>query len=407
MRKKIILIILILIINTILLSGCYDARGIEDLAYATAIGLDVSKNKMLSLTLQFSIPNSSSESGSSQSNKTNIITIPCTSINSGLSLINSYVSKEVNLSHCKVVVISEELAKQGIAEYIDTLANHIEIRPDCNVIVTRCTAENFIKNASPSIETLTARYYEIALKSSEYTGYTTYTKLSDFIGNIKNTFIQGSAILGGITNSSETVGEDGVYNGMDSNYKANETPIKNSSGVETFGTAVFFDDKLVGELTGIETICHLIVTDELKSCILSIPDPFNANSSIDLNVSKKKAPKIKVEFINNSPYITIDTYLEAYGLSLDQNTDYSSAEDIHVLNKYAEKYLKEQLSNYLYKTSREFNSDIAGFGKHALSKYLTWDKWLDSGWLENYKNSFFNINVNISIISGYEFNKSP
>lgn len=414
MKRKFIAILCILLITLISLTGCYDARSIEELAYATAIGLDVSDNKILSFTIQFSIPSSSSDSGSSQSSKTDTLSVDCTSINSGLSLINSYISKEINLSHCNVIVISEELAEQGISEYIDTLANHIEIRPDCNIIISRCDAKEFINNATPSIEALTARYYEVALNSSEYTGYTIPVRLSDFIGDIKSSFIQGHAILGSVNNgevdggaSSDDESSEGLYSGLDSHYAAGETPIESSNSVETFGTAVFYDDKLVGELDGMETICHLIVTDNLESCILPIPDPFNINSNVDLRIDKKRAPDIDVQLVNGTPYISIEVYLEGIGLSLDESTNYNSSEDIKVLNTYAEEYLKLQLIDYLYKTSKEFNSDISGFGKYMLSQYLTWDEWLNSNWLENYKNSFFEVKVNVDINSGYEFNKSP
>lgn len=416
MKTKIISIICILLITLISLTGCYDARGIEELAYATAIGLDVSENKILSFTIQFSIPSSNSESGSSQSSKTETISVDCTSINSGLSLINSYISKEINLSHCNVIVISEELAEQGISEYIDTLANHIEIRPDCNIIISRCNAKEFINNASPSIEALTARYYEVALNSSKYTGYTIPVRLSDFIGDIKSSFIQGHAILGSVNNGkvdggagsgSDDESSEGLYSGLDSHYAAGETPIEASNSVETFGTAVFYDDKLVGELDGMETICHLIVTDNLESCILPIPDPFNINSNVDLRIDKKRAPSIDVQLVNGAPYISVEVYLEGIGLSLDESTNYNSSEDIKVLNTYAEEYLRLQLLDYLYKTSKEYNSDISGFGKYMLSQYLTWDEWLNSNWLENYKNSFFEVKVNVDINSGYEFNKSP
>ena len=116
MKKKLFIIFCILLLNLTLLSGCYDSRGIEELAYVTAIGLDVSDNNLINLTLQISIPSSgsSSESGSSQSSKTNSITVECTSINTGLALANSYISKELDLSHCKVIVLSEKISEQGI-----------------------------------------------------------------------------------------------------------------------------------------------------------------------------------------------------------------------------------------------------------------------------------------------------
>lgn len=220
------------------------------MAYVTALGIDIDDNSMLSVTFQISIPSSGSDSGSSQSSKTQNTTVQCSTIDSGISLVNSYISKQINLSHCKVVVFSEKIAAQGLNDYIDTLANNIEIRPNCNVIISRCDAKTFIEKSTPSIETLTARYYEVALKSSEYTGYTTTTEFADFVNNLKNTFIQATAILGGV-NTGENNISNRPYVGIDSSYKADETPISDVNNVETFGTAVFCADKFVGELNRI------------------------------------------------------------------------------------------------------------------------------------------------------------
>lgn len=52
----------------------------------------------------------SSDSSQSASSDTVIDTIESSSIESGISLANSYISKKLNLSHCKVLVISEDLA---------------------------------------------------------------------------------------------------------------------------------------------------------------------------------------------------------------------------------------------------------------------------------------------------------
>lgn len=403
---KSLLILSILFINLFLLSGCYDARGIEDLAYVTALGIDITDDNILSLTFQISIPGTSSESGSSQSNKTENTTVQCSSIDSGISLVNSYISKQINLSHCKAIVFSEKIAAQGLNKYIDTLSNNVEIRPDCNIIISRSSAKDFIQNATPSIETLTARYYEVALKSSEYTGYTTSTELATFVNNIKNSFIQASAILGGINNGDNQISET-PYVGIDGSYKANETPIDDVNNIETFGTAVFHDDKLVGELTGLENICFLLISDKIEICTISVPSPFESNSEIDLSIRKSKNSKIKVDIINGSPYISVDLFLEAHGITLNDSIDYTSLSDVEMLQKSAEQYIKLQVTNFLYKTAKELNSDISGFGRYALSKYSTWKEWENSNWTDNYKNSFFIVNVNVSIISGSEFDKSP
>ncbi len=409
MRKKILLIACILLLNLTLLSGCYDSRGIEDLAYVTAVGLDISDNNLLNLTLQISIPSSSSSdsSGSSQSSKTATITVECTSINIGLALANSYISKELDLSHCKVIILSEELAMQGVSTYLDTLANNVEIRPDCNIIITRCEAKDFIENAEPSTEALTARYYEVSINSTKYTGYTPATELIDFLSNIKNSTIQASAFLGGLNNNSNQEKSSSTPTNPDNNYLAGETPTETKDSVEGFGTAVFYDDKLVGELAGMETICHLMVMNKFESCTVSVPNLFTQNhQNVDLRLFKKKNPNIKVDIINGSPYISVEIFLQGYGLSLDSDTDYGSEAELEDIDYSAEYYLENEIKNYLYKTAKNFNSDIDGFGKKAVSKYLTIDEWHDASWLENYKNSFFDVKVNVNIKSGYEFNKS-
>lgn len=404
--KKIFLLLCTLIFMLTFLSGCYDARGIEDLAYVTALGIDITDNNILSLTFQISIPGTSSESGSSQSSKTENTTVQCSSIDSGISLVNSYISKQINLSHCKAIVFSEKIASKGLNQYIDTLSNNVEIRPDCNIIISRCPAKDFIENATPSIETLTARYYEVALKSSEYTGYTTSTELATFVNNIKNSFIQAVAILGGINTGDNKLTQE-PYVGIDGSYKANETPIDDANNVETYGTAVFRDDKLVGELTGLETICFLLISDKIEICTVSVPSPFKPDSEIDLSIRKSKNPRINVDLANGTPNISVDLFLEAHGLTLNDTIDYTSINDVENLKNSAEQYLKMRVTDFLNKTAKEFNSDICGFGKYALSKYLTWNDWENSKWADNYKNSTFSINVNVSVISGSEFDKSP
>ncbi len=100
--RKFLLHFLIFCILSILifsLSGCYSVQSIDDLAYVVALGIDLGKNNNLELTVQLTFPNSADSSSSSgEAAPTIINSVECSSINSGISLLNSYVSKEINLS---------------------------------------------------------------------------------------------------------------------------------------------------------------------------------------------------------------------------------------------------------------------------------------------------------------------
>lgn len=209
MKIKEFLLVLVCIISVFGLTGCSSSRGIEDKAYAIALGIDTSNTHDLKISIQFAVLNSSESSTSSNGstdNNSTILSVDCSTIDSGITLINSYISKQVNLSHCKAVIISEEYSSSGISDIIYTLMNNIELRPDCNIIISKCDAYDFLKNSKPVFESNPAEYFELNFNSSEYTGYLDNITLADFYYNILNTSSNASAILAGI-NTKATQGK--------------------------------------------------------------------------------------------------------------------------------------------------------------------------------------------------------
>lgn len=402
--KRYISLFLILTFFTFTLSGCFNTANIDRLAYVVALGFDVGENNKLKLSFQISIPGGSGESGSSQSDSTIVNSIECSSIDSGINLLNSYISKEINLAHCRVIVFSEEFAYNGISESVYTLINKVQIRPTANVIVSRCSAEYFLNNSKPILEKLSARYYEVAQNSSEYTGYTDDITLSMVFSDLNDTFKQARAILGGVnTPNTQNENSEEISSEKDSNNKANETLITSKPNIESMGIAVFVGDSLVGELNGIETICHQLINNTIETFIISIPSPFEKDATLSLRLRQIHKTKNKVDLVNGFPYIESNIFVEARVLSVDKNSEYLNNENIKQIENYTNSYLSEHIYNYLYKTSKVFNSDIDGFGKYAVSNFLTWNDWTSYNWLDNYRNSFFHVNVDTQVKSGYIF----
>lgn len=422
-RMKMISIILILFFISFSLVGCTNTttnntrQSINDLAYVIALGLDVGENNTLKLTLQISKTNNTSSSSggsdSSQSSDTIVHSVECSSISSGISLFNSYMGKEVNLSHCKVIVISEQLASDGISDYIYNLVNNIQIHAEANMIVCKCTAEDFLKNSTPILETLSAKYYEITDSASQYTGYTDTVTFGEFFSNYTDTFQETYAILGGInttktnstnipSNSSSDISLFKDVSSSDNIYVAGEIPTDSEqTSIDNIGIAVFNSDKIVGELNGMETICHMIVTNKLNRSFIRIPSPISADEYLDINIRVVGSPKIKVHLINDTPYITISVKINARLLSMTEDSNDLSSTNKKQIEDYINKYLEKNIKNYLYKTSKEFNSDIVGFGRYAVKYFTTWDDWISYNWNHNYRNSFFSVDINSSLRSAY------
>jgi len=179
------------------------------------------------------------------------------------------------------------------------------------------------------------------------------------------------------------------------------TSLEAKNGIENIGLAVFKDGKLIGKLSAIETLCHLLVTNELDSCNISIPDPKDENKEIDLYLTVDSPTKIKVNIINGTPYTTVDINVNTRISSIDDLFEDMNQERINQIKSATENYLNTQVSNYLYKTAKEFNSDIAGTGKYTLKHFKTSSDFSDYNWKKKYENSFFKVNTTTTIKSGF------
>ena len=118
MNKNLVSIIAFLILFIIFVNGfsaSYTSRKMENLAYVLALGIDVGEKSKLKVSAQFTKSASVSPgSGTSAEDIDNIVLVSgeADSIFSALNLLNSYIGKEINLSHCSIIIFSEEFAKQ-------------------------------------------------------------------------------------------------------------------------------------------------------------------------------------------------------------------------------------------------------------------------------------------------------
>ena len=377
MTKKYICFSLILIALLFTLTGCYDSKGIEDFYYIVALGIDSGENGLISLSIQTAKPTNSSSSSSAQSNEYKIYTVDCESIEAGINILNNYLNKKINLSHCSAVVFSEEIAKQGVKTYVNTLGNDTEIRPDCHLIISSKTAYDVLDKVSNSGEGFSSRLYDYILTSVDYTGYTINSTFIDFFSRINNDQIQATAIY----------------------------TIVNESTIQNSGAAIFKGDVMVGTLSPAQTIAHLIVTNELDYCMISIDDPFNESNVIDLNLREKKNPNIDVSLINNTPFITVNIDIEGSINSSGESFDYTILDNLKLIEKSTNEYLETLIDEYLYSISKGYNTDIAGFNGLLASKFMTLDEFEKVHWNEIFKDSYFDVNVESSITSTHLFNK--
>lgn len=378
--KKTILLIFILLISLFTLTGCNYKRGIDEYYFIISLGLDKSDNNLLKINVQISSTASESSTGSSdtsQASEYQIYSVEARTIDEGISILNNYLNKQINLSHCSTLIISEELAKEGIKPYISTLSNNSELRHSCEVIISSSTSYDLMSKVANSGEVFSARLYDYLTTSTEYTGYTIQASFGNFFQALDNDYYEPTAIYATVLDN--TIQSDGI--------------------------AIFKNHYMVGHINVSDSIAHLIVTDELNTCTITTDSPFDEDELLDLEVSLYKHTKIDVELVNGSPLISISVYPQGTIRSSGSNFNYISNENIKLVENSVNSYLERLLKEYLYAISKEFNSDIVGFEGLYRSKFTTKEDFDKCHWDEIFQDSFFNVTVDTKINSSNLFNK--
>lgn len=438
-------------------SSSYSLQNIDNLNYVVAVLIDEAENpNMINVTFEFIDVSSFSSDSSSKDSKPILDTITATSIDSAINIMNAYSAKGINLSTCEVIIFSDEIAKKGIYNHISDLINSTQIRPSANVLVIEGSAKYYVENSTSPLEKILTKYYDVFPNSSKYTGYTSDLTIGEFYENLKNPHIGNTAILGGINESSisnkeksQSSGQSGDSssesgssdksglgkssngdssgNSSDSSNKedkkkeqestkenekkypfldtrpldmsAGNTPITGLRGSETFGLAVFKSDTYIGKLTAGETLCRSIINDECDLFTIAIPYPPSENTYIVLDMYRNSNTDVKVSMSGDNPIITINISLGTRISSILKDINYSDYKELDKIEIASEEFLKEQILNYLHKTSKEYKVDINNFFDKIKKKCLTNADLEKLDWATKYPNAEFHINLDTNVVS--------
>lgn len=375
-----IYIVILLIISLLTLTGCTSLNGIDQFYFIISMGIDETDAGLLNLSVQVSSNSGSSEGGkssSSQSSDSKIYSVEANTIDEGLTILDNYLNKKINLSHCSALIFSEDVAKKGIKKYFNTLNNNTELRETCNLIISSSTAYDLMSKVSNSGEIFSSRLFDYLTNSEKYTGFTNKSTIGTFSKSLHTTHCEPTAIYALVSDQV----------------------------VQTAGIAVFKNEYMVGHIDSLETIAHLILKKDLNECILSIDSPFEEGEKLDLEVSLYKETNIDIDVINGTPFFSIDIYPEGFISSSGKNFDFIDTDNIGLVEKATNEYIETLIKGYLYNITKNFNSDIIGFGCLYKTQFLTEDEFNKIEWKKIFQDSFFEVNVKSKINSSNLFNK--
>lgn len=428
--KRITAALFLIIFTVPLLSSCYDYKEPNDYAYIVSIGIDRgSDDGIYNYTIQFARPShisgGASEEGGSGKNTVSIVNVDAPSMYTAINLGNHVISKTFTLSHTKIIVISDEIAKNSITPLIDYIGRSSDIRPNVYVCISNGSAKEYLESLNPVIEINPVKYYELIFenpKASYFPKNDAKNLYSNMKSDIRQSLLpmvgkaetnkveessgQGSEIGGGeaqeesqnkenqIKRKEIPVNKEGFEFNM-KEYIAGELDIEKANPSEAIGAAVFKKDKMIGELSSIECELYNLVTGNYKGGYAVIYSSSSPETPITVNIEQQQMPIYRINLDGENPKIEILLNLEGDFTSVPN--DFHVEKNINEFEEETSYYIQQSIIKFLRKTTDEFDSDIVGFGVFAKKFFFTYDNFDNYRWNEKYKDSEFDVKVNFEI----------
>lgn len=392
---SVITILILIVIFIYAFSVSYASSNIDNSLFIIGLAIDkADDDKNLKISFEFTDLSPFSQDSSAKKAEPILETVTASSIETAINLMNVYLSKEVDLSHCQLIAISDEVASHGIYSEFSEFINNTQLRPTANIIVTKGSASNYFKKSSSSLDIVLTKYYDVFPNSSKYTGYTSNVKVGQFYNSLLADDSGSTAILGGTNTNS-------VDSTSPSDIKAGNSSITGDRGTENIGLAVFNKDKYVGDLSALETLCHTILTSEVDTFLLTVDAPNNISQKMDIPLEPNTNTEISVDISNDIPIINININLSGKISTGLKDLDYSDANVLNDVSNIVKTTLEKNISDYLKKTQDTFKCDIDYFYTYAKRNFLTIDEWKNFDWYSKYPKAKFNVNVNCNVVSSF------
>lgn len=385
-----------------LVPGCWGARETDGLGYVLSMGIDKGKENILQVTFQIAMPQAPGGNGGGEKGRnTEIVSLEAASLFGALQLANAFVSRDVTLIHNRAVIISEELAREGMSKYINPLIRSREIRRNTFLIVTRGQAREFIEKNQPLLEKNPSRHFELLLEGKHFTGFIPDSTINDFTEGVKSPGKEAVTSLAGVNEGNK--GEERGWNvtekaRQETAYLPGTVPRVGGNKIEFIGLAVFRGDRLVGFLNGSQTRYYQMAAGMFESAVFTFPDPrYPQTYIISMEVRKGRNPDIHVDLSQEVPRIQIDQVLEGEIMSIQSGESYETGENERELEEYIAGYISREVTNVVKAAQREFGSDIFGFGNYTRRYFWTWEDWVNYSWLERFPTAEVRVNTIVAI----------
>ncbi|MGJ9383511.1 Ger(x)C family spore germination protein [Salipaludibacillus sp. CF4.18] len=371
-------------ISLFLLTGCWDRNELTDVGIVVGMAIDKDPDTGdFILTSQYLRPAAESTQTPTPDRPYLMVSTTGKTISEVMRKANQTIDRRSFFAHNKVIIISEDAAREGLIQIIDTFQRGKEVRGYVWFSIAKdIGAKELLEIKANNIARVPANF------------------LNDLFDNTEH----NATAINLLTYYKKTLGAG--INPVVSVLTREETDIEPFELLKLSGSAVFKEDKLVGFLDESETRGYNWITEEgppSNRGAIYLPSLLQEDKFVTIllkEINSKIIPKVE-----NGDQIsfTIEVDQKASLIGQEATVELKNRKQItQYLNQIqgeGEKEIEKEIKKAIGKAQQDFQSDIFGFGEALNKEYpKVWNKEKDN-WAETFAEVPYTVNVHLNIRS--------
>jgi len=397
-RQKTLAVVLMLLLVSPLLSGCWDQLEIDERGIVLGIGIDKSDHTLakpedvinhpsgkvlhitnvglIKISVQIAVPGRiplgpGEGGGGGGGGKTVwIVEAEGYSIADALTNLQQRISRPLFFGHLRIIVISETVARLGIEDMNDYFRRNPEVRRTNWMVICKGKASDVIR-ASPQLERFPTLYLV--------------------------TTMEQSVKMGRLPNDSLGI----FWSAVSSKGKAGYLPyieLMKNDNVQISGLGLFTKNKLVAITTTKQIIYYMGIVGVKKGGGEGYVKPEGINNYFMFQ-SRTRKSRFDVTVRNGEPRVRVRTTIEGNLLSKSRRAIPINREVIDAIEKQIE---KQDIKRYkeLISMTQTAGADIFGFGEYIRARLPEyWNEHIQTSdhWIEQYRKLHVDVELDVHI----------
>ena len=332
-----------------LCTGCYNYRELNQIALTSAIGIDKTEDgKEYVVTVQvLNTQKQGSDSNYSGSQPKFILyEQKGPTLQHALRTIILESPRRLYVNHINLLMISEEVAKDGIKEILDFFARNTEFRKDFLIAISREETSKDVMQILTPLETLNSKnIHDSITTDAKFYGLATKVTFADllnaYLNQRTNVVLPSVEVVGNIKKGE---GEDNIKQSIP------------DATVKLRPLAIFNGEKMIGYLTEEESRVYNYVQGNIQNSIITSSCSENGLFTAEIISTKTK---LKPDIAKKK--IDIQIKASASIKEINCNMNLLDPNSIQILENKINQEMEEVIEKDVVNIIQTYQTDIFGF----------------------------------------------